>query len=120
MELDELAEVYSKKLDSTIRDEQSKKLKYVGCSFKISYANEKYFNLSFELYFQNENDEWVKKDAKSNPQKTEYLSEKALAELRAKKEIVYEIDEPEKTKFDLQSPPQEPEVRKIPKNKIKD
>ncbi len=120
MELDELAEVYSKKLDSTIRDEQSKKLKYVGGSFKISYANEKYFNLSFELYFQNENDEWVKKDAKSNPQKTEYLSEKALAELRAKKEIVYEIDEPEKTKFDLQSPPQEPEVRKIPKNKIKD
>ena len=37
--------------------------------------------------------EWVKKSAKSKPQNTEYLNEKALFELRGKKKIVYEIDE---------------------------
>lgn len=116
MELDELAKIYSEKLDSNIRDEQAKGLKYVGGTFKISYANEKYFNLSYELYFQDENDEWVKKNAKSNPQKTEYLSENALTELRTKKEIIYEIDEPEPLKTASLPKTTEPEIRKIPKD----
>ena len=116
MELDEIAKVYSEKLDGTIIDEQAKGNKYVGGTFKILYANEKYFNLSFELYFQDKNDEWVKKDSKSKPQKTEYLSEKALNELRSKKEITYEIDEPEPPKATPQSTVKEPEVRKIPKD----
>ena len=116
MELDELAKIYSEKLDGNIRDEQAKGLKYVGGTFKISYANEKYFNLSYELYFQDKNDEWIKKNAKSNPQKTEYLNEKALSELRSKKEITYEIDEPEPPKAAPQQAEKEPEVRKIPKN----
>lgn len=116
MELDEIAKVYSEKLDGTIFDEQAKGNKYVGGTFKILYANERYFNLSFELYFQDKNDEWVKKDSKSKPQKTEYLSEKALSELRSKKEITYEIDEPEPPKTAPQSTAKEPEVRKIPKN----
>ena len=115
MELDELAKVYSAKLDGIIRDEQAKGLKYVGGTFKIAYADEKNFNLSFELYFQDENDEWVKKDSKSKPQNIEYLTDKALTELRAQREIVYEIDEPEPV-----TPAQAPEsatptVRKIPK-----
>ena len=111
MELDELAKIYSAKLDGIIRDEQSKGLKYVGGTFKISYVDEKTFNLAFELYFQDENDEWIKKASKSKPQKSEYLNEKAFAELRAQKEIVYEIDEPEPPKVESK----EPVVRKIPK-----
>ena len=114
MELDELAKIYSEKLDGIIRGEQAKGLKYVGGTFKISYAEENFFNLSFDLYFQDKNDDWVKKDAKSKPQKAEYLNDKAFAELRAQKEIVYEIDEPE-----LIAPAQvtdtAPTVRKIPK-----
>ena len=113
MELDELAKIYSAKLDGIVRNEQAKGLTYVGGTFKIFYADENFFNLSFELYFQDENDEWVKKDAKSKPQKTEYLNDNALAELRAQKEIVYEIDEPEPI-APAQVPPT-PAVRKIPK-----
>lgn len=115
MELDELAKIYSAKLDGIIRDEQAKALKYVGGNFKISYADEKFFNLSFELYFQDENDEWVKKAAKSKPQKVEYLTGKAFAELRAQKEIVYEIDEPEPPEVEPKPESQPPTVRKIPK-----
>ena len=115
MELDELAKVYSTKLDGIIRDEQAKGLKYVGGTFKISYANGKFFNLSFELYFQDANDEWVKKASKSKPQNIEYLTDKALAELRAQKEILYEIDEPEPPKVEPQSESDKPQVRKIPK-----
>ena len=116
MELDELAKIYSEKLDSNIRDEQNKGLRYVGGTFKISYANERYFNLSYELYFQDKNDEWIKKDAKSKPQKTDYLTDKSLAELRTKKEIAYEIDEPEQPKNMPSPKTAEPEIRKIPKN----
>ena len=115
MELDELAEIYSKKLDSIIRDEQAKNLSYVGGTFKISYADEKFFNLSFELYFQDRDGDYVKKGAKSKPQSTEYLNEKALEELRGKKEIIYEIDEPEEPKTSAQT--ESPEIRKIPKGK---
>lgn len=93
MELDELADVYSKKLDGIIRDQQTKGLSYVGGTFKISYYSENFFYLSFELYFQDENDELVKKSSKSKPQSTEYLNDKALSELRGKKKMVYEIDE---------------------------
>lgn len=93
MELDELADVYSKKLDGIIRDQQTKGLSYVGGTFKISYYSENFFYLSFELYFQDKKGEWVKKSAKSKPQNTKYLNEKALFELRGKKKIVYEIDE---------------------------
>ena len=93
MELDELAAVYSKKLDGIIRDQQTKGLGYVGGTFKISYYSENFFYLSFDLYFQDENDELVKKSSKSKPQSTEYLNDKAWSELCGKKEIIYEIDD---------------------------
>ena len=93
MELDELAAAYSKKLDGIIRDQQTKGLCYVGGTFKISYYSENFFYLSFDLYFQDENNELVKKSSKSKPQSTEYLNDKALSELRGNKEIIYEIDD---------------------------
>ena len=93
MELDELVAVYSKKLDGIIIDQKRKGLSYVGGTFKISYYSENFFYLSFDLYFQDENDELVKKSSKSKPQSTEYLNDKALSELRGNKEIIYEIDD---------------------------
>ena len=93
MELDELVAVYSKKLDGIIIDQKRKGLSYVGGTFKISYYSENFFYLSFDIYFQDENDELVKKSSKSKPQSTEYLNDKALSELRGKKEIIYEIDD---------------------------
>ena len=101
IELDEIAESYSKKLDDCIYEEQSKGLKYIVGKFKILYENEKFFNLSYALYFQDENntnDEYIEISGKSNPktQKTEYLSKNALEELRSKKVIEYKIDDPTK------------------------
>ena len=93
MELDELVAVYSKKLDGIIIDQKRKGLSYVGGTFKISYYSENFFYLSFDIYFQDENDELVKKSSKSKPQSTEYLNDKALSELRGNKEIIYEIDD---------------------------
>ena len=93
MELDELVAVYSKKLDGIIIDQKRKGLSYVGGTFKISYYSENFFYLSFDLYFQDENNELVKKSSKSKPQSTEYLNDKALSELRCNKEIIYEIDD---------------------------
>ena len=107
MEIDELAKLYSPKLDEIIRKEMANKLSYVGGTFKIDYLNEKSFELSFELFFQDGEKNWVKKESKSKPQPIEYLSKTAVDELNKEKNISFEIDPPK---------PEEPKqkVRKMP------
>ncbi len=94
MSLEQLAGTYSKKIDELILAEMNKKLDYVGGSFNVEYANESAFQVSYELYFQDENKEWVKKEAKSKPQKMSYLKQEAVAELHKKKKVSFEIDPP--------------------------
>ena len=89
MEIDELAKLYSSKLDDIIRKEMAKNLAYVGGTFSIAYLNEKFFELSFELFFQDAEKDWVKKDSKSKPQPIDYLTEAALEELRKEKVITF-------------------------------
>ena len=107
MEIDELAKLYSSKLDDIIRKEMAKNLAYVGGTFSIAYLNEKFFELSFELFFQDAEKDWVKKDSKSKPQPIDYLTEAALEELRKEKVITFDVDPPK---------PQEPpkKTRKMP------
>ena len=113
MEIDELAKLYSAKLDEIIRKEISNNLSYVGGTFNISYLDEKAFELSFELFFQDAEKDWVKKESKSTPQPINYLTENAVKELRTEKVISFEVDPPK-----IQEPPKtekaQPKVRKMP------
>ena len=95
MEIDELAKLYSAKLDDLIRKEIANNLSYVGGTFNISYLDEKSFYLSFELFFQDAEKAWVKKESKSTPQPVSYLTETAVKELRDENVISFEIDPPE-------------------------
>jgi len=114
MKIDELAKLYSDKIDNIILAEQSNKLKYVGGTLNINYLNAGAFDMSYELFFQDENKEWVKKEAKSKPQKIEYLAKEAQAELAKEKKISFEIDPPkDKKPTKNEAGTQEQKVRKI-------
>ena len=95
MSIDELAGVYSAKLDEMIVAEEAKKLKYVGGSFDVECINAVQFQASYELYFQDEKKEWVKKNAKSKPQNLSLLKPMAAAELRQKKKVSFDIEPPD-------------------------
>lgn len=113
MEIDELAKLYSAKLDEIIRKEIGNNLSYVGGTFNLSYLDEKSFELSFELFFQDAEKDWVKKESKSTPQPISYLTDNAVKELRTEKVISFEVDQPK-----IQEPSKtekvQPKVRKMP------
>lgn len=95
MELDELAEVYEKKIDALIlKKEQEELLRYIGGQFIIAYVTEKEFSLKLTLYFQNKQEEWVKLEPKDVIRDMKYLKGEAAAELRKKQQIVYDIEHP--------------------------
>ena len=96
MELEDLAKEYCKQFgDDIINEEKKKGLTYIGGTFKITYNNENSFLLSSEIYFQSKDKKIIKREIKSNnPQNSKYLTEKAVQELKNKKYIEYDIEEP--------------------------
>lgn len=94
MDLVELAKIYNTRLDEIILTEEKNGSSYAGGSFHIIYINEAAFETSYELYFQDKSKEWLKKEAKSKPQKISFLKETARNELRQAKKVSFEIDAP--------------------------
>lgn len=93
--LEELADSYSKKLDTLIlKQEKEKNYQYIGGELKIYYIDAKYFGVDISLYFQDENKQWKKTSIKSNPQKSKYIQKEAFDELCAKKAISFEVNPP--------------------------
>ncbi|MBR3722498.1 MAG: hypothetical protein IKN12_06990 [Selenomonadaceae bacterium] len=95
MTIEELAGVYSDKLDEIILKEKANNLQYVGGSLNVNCVNAAQFEVAYELYFQDKNKEWIKKEAKSKPQNLSYLKPESAAELRQKKKVTFEIEPPE-------------------------
>ena len=94
MELEELAGIYSEPLDLIIEEETRRGNNYVGGEFKISCLSNDSFDLSFELYFQNQDKQWIKREGRSKPQSMAYFTQKASAEVKEKESISVEIDPP--------------------------
>ena len=98
-ELDEIKKLYSEEVDKHIIDQL--KLfsnKFVGGNFKITYIDEGHYEVSYDLYFKEENndEECLKKTYKSKLLDLQkYLKPEAITELREKKTIVYEITPPD-------------------------
>lgn len=95
MELEQLAELYSESLDDLIIRERKLNHNYVGGEFIIKYLNDKLFLTSYEMYFQDENKEWLKKSGESKPQELINLTEKAIKILKTDKKVIFEINPPE-------------------------
>ena len=94
MDLDELADVYEKKVDEVILDlEKMRNLKYVGGKFIITYVSAEIFSLRMELYFLNKDNKWEKSESITSKY-MKYLKPLAVEELEEKKKIIYDIESP--------------------------
>lgn len=95
--LDKLAKRYSLRVDEMIlKAEREERLRYVGGQLIISFRSETGFAIAIDLYFQNQKKEWVRMQSASGELNMRYLNEEARQELRTKKKVAFEIDEPKR------------------------
>ena len=94
MTLEKIAEVVSPRLDDTIKKYEARGLKYSAGKFSIKYADEKHFNLEFEMYFQDEEGKWHKCANESELRDSILLENGAWKTIQALKIITFPIEKP--------------------------
>ena len=87
--------VYGKTIDKTILDEEKTSgREYIGGEFIFECVDDKNFTCSYSLYFQDEQENFFKKEATTGNLSMEPLLPEMRDELTAEKVIKYEIPEP--------------------------
>ena len=99
MTLEKISEVVSPRLDDTIKKYEERGLKYSAGKFSIKYADEKHFQLAFEMYFQDDDGKWHKCANESDLRDFALLEDGAWKTVKALKIIQFPIEKP-KTKND--------------------
>ena len=95
MSLEDLQRVYTKTVDKVILTEEDKSnTKYVGGEFNLDYVSEKSYTVGYKLFFQNEQKKIFELEAKSRELDISKLSQKVRDQLKAEKNIKFEIPEP--------------------------
>ena len=92
--LDEFVNKFSDKTDEIILGELQKGSRYGGGRFYVKSQNEDTFECSFELYFETKEKEYIKMEGDKKDIPLRYLADTDRVELKQKKTIVFEIDEP--------------------------
>lgn len=92
--LNEVAKLYSKVTDEIINKTVEDGYNYAGGKFKINYLDEGEFSVGIYLYFQDSKENWIQKENKDIIT-TDELTSESYEELKEKKEIVYDVEEPE-------------------------
>lgn len=96
-ELEEVAQLYSQRLDELIlKEEEQKNYRYVGGDFIILYDEENKFKLKIVLYFNDTEGNWIEATATSRPKKLQYLTDTAIAELQTKEQVTFDIEGPKR------------------------
>lgn len=86
---------YADKLNEIILTQELQKAAiFLNGDFSIDYVDEKSYTCSYELYFQERNDDTYKIAAKSKPLDIMRLSEEARSDLTANKSIKFEVPSP--------------------------
>lgn len=100
MTLDEVANIYSQKLDEIIVNDVAKEgYQYESGRFSLKYLDDSKFEALYELWFTKEG-KWYKRDNHSAPIETKYLATDALDSLRREQFVSFEIASPEQKKID--------------------
>lgn len=95
MTLEDLQRVYMKTVDEVIlREENESNSKYVGGEFNLNCVSEKGYTIGYRLFFRNEQKKISELEAKSRELDISKLSQKVREQLRADKNIKFEIPEP--------------------------
>ena len=97
MTLEDLQRVYTKTVDAVIlKEEDNSNSHYVGGEFNLDYVSEKSYTVGYKLFFQNEQKKIFALEAKSRELNIAKLSDKVREQLKAEKNIKFEIPEPSK------------------------
>ena len=97
MTLEDLQLVYMKTVDEVILQEEDKSnTKYVGGEFNLDYVSDRAYTCGYRLFFQNEQKKIFELAAKSREISLMKLSAKVREQLKADKNIKFEIPEPDK------------------------
>ena len=94
MTLEKISEVVSPRLDDTIKKYEARGLKYSAGKFHIKYADEKHFQLEFELWFQDSEGKWHKCANESELRDSSLLEAGAWKTIQALKIITFPIEKP--------------------------
>ena len=101
MTLEDLQRVYMKTVDEVIlREEDESNSKYVGGEFNLNCVCEKGYTIGYRLFFRNEQKKISELEAKSRELDISKLSQKVREQLRADKNIKFEIPEPSQSARD--------------------
>ena len=95
MTLEDIADVASPRLDELIRKHEDNGLAYSAGKFHIKYADEKHFELEFEMYFKDNDGKWHKVANESELRELKLLEEGAGKTLAKLKVITFPIEPPE-------------------------
>ncbi len=94
MTLEKISDVVSPRLDDTIKKYEANGLKYSAGKFSVKYADEKHFQLEFEMYFQDAEGKWHKCANESELRDATLLEAGAWKTIQALKIITFPIEKP--------------------------
>ena len=95
MTLEDIADVASPRLDELIQKHEANGLIYSAGKFHVKYADEKHFQLEFEMYFKDKEGKWHKVANESELRELKLLEEGASKTLAKLKVITFPIEPPE-------------------------
>ena len=95
MTLEDIADVASPRLDELILKHETNGLVYSAGKFHVKYADEKHFQLEFEMYFKAKDGTWHKVANESELRELKLLEEGAAKTLEKLKVITFPIEPPE-------------------------
>ncbi|MBQ3442648.1 MAG: hypothetical protein IJG33_05305 [Selenomonadaceae bacterium] len=95
MTLEKISEVVSPRLDDMIKKYEERGLTYSAGKFHIKYADEKHFQLEFEMYFQDAEGKWHKCANESDLRDYTLLEAGAWKTIQALKTITFPIEKPQ-------------------------
>ena len=92
MTLEKISEVVSPRLDDMIKKYEERGLTYSAGKFHIKYADEKHFQLEFEMYFKDAEGKWHKCANESELRDYTLLEAGAWKTIQALKVITFPIE----------------------------
>lgn len=94
MTLEKISEVVSPRLDEAIKKYEARGLEYSAGKFHVKYADEKHFQLEFEMYFRDAEGKWHKCANESEKRDATLLEAGAWKTIQALKVITFPIEKP--------------------------
>lgn len=95
MKIEDIADVVSSRLDPVIIEHEKNGLHYSAGKFYIKAADEKHFQLEFEVFFKDDEDKWHKLANQSELRDIKLLEDGAAKTLQKLKSIEFPITAPE-------------------------